>query len=41
MADGIELALSKEGAPVYEPRTWDEVVEEHIDYYERIVAGDA
>jgi len=41
MADGIELALSKEGAPEYEPRTWDEVVEEHIDYYERIVAGDA
>jgi hypothetical protein len=29
-----------EGPPEYERRTWDEVVDETIDYYERVVAGD-
>jgi glycosyltransferase involved in cell wall biosynthesis len=38
IADGIEEALGREGTPAYERRTWDQVVEETIDYYERVTA---
>jgi hypothetical protein len=41
IADGIEEALGREGTPTYDRRTWDQVVEETIDYYERVAAGEA
>ena len=41
IATGIERSLAMEGPPEYERRTWDEVVDETVDYYERVVAGDA
>lgn len=40
IARGIEEALSRDGPPAYEPRTWDEVVSETIDVYERVASGD-
>lgn len=40
IADGIEEALTREGPPAYEPRTWDDVVSETIDVYERVASGD-
>jgi len=33
IARGIEEALAREGPPEYEPRTWDEVVEDLLDVY--------
>ncbi len=36
IADGIRTALARDGPPEYEPRTWDEVVEETIDVYEDV-----
>jgi glycosyltransferase involved in cell wall biosynthesis len=36
LADAIEHALSLEGPLEYEPRTWDTVVDEHLEFYERI-----
>jgi glycosyltransferase involved in cell wall biosynthesis len=38
IADGIETSLAREGEPAYEPRTWDEVVDDHVDYYRRVAA---
>jgi glycosyltransferase involved in cell wall biosynthesis len=39
IADGIDYGLSLEGPPEYDPVTWDDVVDETIDFYER-VAGE-
>lgn len=36
IADGIVRALAIEEPPTFEPRTWDEVVDELVDYYRRI-----
>jgi hypothetical protein len=36
LADAIEHGLSLDGPLEYEPRTWDTVVDEHLDFYERI-----
>jgi glycosyltransferase involved in cell wall biosynthesis len=41
IAAGIERALELEGPPEYEPVTWDEVCDRTIDYYERVLAGEA
>jgi glycosyltransferase involved in cell wall biosynthesis len=41
IAEGIETALAREGVPQYEVRTWDAVVDEHVDYYERVARGEA
>ncbi len=35
---GIDEALSREGPPEYEPRTWDEVADETVAVYEDVVA---
>jgi glycosyltransferase involved in cell wall biosynthesis len=35
---GIEEALSREGEPEYEPRTWDEVVDDHVEVYRDVAA---
>ncbi|MFC4359885.1 glycosyltransferase family 4 protein [Halobium salinum] len=35
---GIEEALSREGPPEYEPRTWDEVVDDHVEVYTEVAA---
>jgi glycosyltransferase involved in cell wall biosynthesis len=42
IAGGIEKGLerAREGPPVYEPRTWDEVVDETIAVYEKVATGD-
>ncbi|SEF55342.1 (1-_4)-alpha-D-glucan synthase (ADP-glucose) [Halobellus limi] len=37
IAEGIERGLALEEPPVYEPITWDEVVEETVAFYERIL----
>lgn len=36
IADGIEYGLSLEGPPEYEPLTWDEVVDQTLEFYDRI-----
>ena len=36
LADGIDYGLSLEGPPEYDPVTWEDVVDETIDFYERI-----
>lgn len=36
IADGISYGLSLEGPPEYDPVTWEDVVDETIDFYERI-----
>ena len=36
IAAGIDRALSMEGDPEYEPYTWEQVVDETIDVYERL-----
>ena len=36
LADAIDRALGMDGPLDYEPRTWDTVVDEHLDFYERI-----
>ncbi|RDI72983.1 glycosyltransferase family 4 protein [Halopelagius longus] len=36
IAEGIEYGLSLEGPPEYEPLTWDEVVDQTVEFYERI-----
>jgi len=37
IAAGIERGLALEGAPEYDPITWDDVVDETIAFYEQIV----
>ncbi|MGQ4557017.1 glycosyltransferase [Halobellus sp. GM3] len=37
IADGIERGLALEGAPAYDPVTWDEVVEETLAFYDRVL----
>ncbi|MFB6131037.1 MAG: glycosyltransferase family 4 protein [Salinigranum sp.] len=37
IADGIERALSMTGPLAYEPRTWEQVVDDYLAFYERIV----
>jgi glycosyltransferase involved in cell wall biosynthesis len=36
IAEGVEYGLSLEGPPEYEPLTWDEVVDQTVEFYERI-----
>jgi glycosyltransferase involved in cell wall biosynthesis len=36
IADGIDYGLSLEGPPEYEPLTWDTVVDQTLEFYERI-----
>ncbi|MFC7137178.1 glycosyltransferase family 4 protein [Halobaculum litoreum] len=38
IADGIDYALSLDTPIEYEVRTWDEVADEHVAFYERILA---
>lgn len=33
---GIEAALDREGPPEYEPRTWEGVVEDHVEIYREV-----
>jgi glycosyltransferase involved in cell wall biosynthesis len=41
IADGIERALVMAGPPEYDPVTWDQVCDETLAYYERVLAGEA
>jgi glycosyltransferase involved in cell wall biosynthesis len=41
IADGIERALAAGPVPEYEPRTWATVADEHVDFYESVLAGEA
>lgn len=36
LADAIEHGLALDGPLEYEPRTWDMVVDDHLDFYERV-----
>ncbi len=38
IARGIARALEMEGPPQYETRTWDQVVDEYLEFYERILS---
>ena len=39
IADGIERGLAMEGSPSYEERRWEQVADEHVEFYERVLAG--
>jgi len=40
IVSGIERALSADGIPDYEPRTWETVADEHVAFYEEVIGPD-
>jgi len=40
IAAGIREALARDGAPEYEPRTWDAVVDDYVALYRDVASGE-